>query len=486
MTTHSRSLLPLILFVFSLILPVRVPAAGTSLTFTPVADAYINESAPTTNYGTVTTLLVDSSPIERCYLRFTVSGVGTTPVASAILKIYPSASLSEGFSVNALSNTTWAENTINYNNAPAPGSAIQTSGAVTSGTWVSIDLTPYIQGDGTYNLALTALSSTKINLVSREAGANSPQLVVTLSSGGAATPTQTPSKTLTPTPSRTPTPTPTPTAASGSGKIPAFSHVIFILFENKEYGSIIGNSALPNFNGLAKQYTLLTQSYAVRHPSLPNYIALTSGSTQGITTDCTSCYLNVTNIADKIEASGRTWKAYLESMPSPCYLGNSGLYVQKHNPFVYYNNIRTNATRCKQKVVPLTQLDTDLQSGLPNFAFIMPNNCNSAHDCSTATADKWLGSMVSKIRASSSFDQKSLIVVTFDEGTTSASCCGLPASAGGHIATILISPLVKNGYEDATPYSHYSLLKMLEKAWGMPYLGLSADTDKNIISAPWK
>jgi phospholipase C len=269
--------------------------------------------------------------------------------------------------------------------------------------------------------------------------------------------------------------------------VPKFSHVIVMVFENEEITSIIGNSSAPNFNKLANQYALLTNDYAVGHPSLPNYIALTSGNTQGINSDCGSCSVNVTNIADLVESSGRTWKAYLESMPSDCYLNSGSGYTPNHNPFVHYNDIRNDSNRCQQHDVPFTQLDIDLQNRtLPSFAWITPNLCDSGHDCGTAGADKFLGPEVNKIVSSPAFDQNSLLIVTFDEGNSDASCCNLPSRAGGKVATILISGLVKPGYQDATPYSHYSILKTIETSWGLANLGHSNDAQTNSIMDVWK
>ncbi len=300
-------------------------------------------------------------------------------------------------------------------------------------------------------------------------------------------PTPTTPPTSSPTPTVTFTPTPTLSSPTPATQPPNFSHVITLILENREYSSVVGSASWPNFNTLEQHYTLLTNDYAVTHPSLPNYLALTGGSTQGITSDCTTCWVNATNIADTVETSGRSWKAYLESMPSPCYLGDSGTYAQKHNPFVYYNDIRTNTSRCQQDDVPLTQLDTDLANNqLPAYAWITPNLCDDGHDCSDSTADTWLGQEVNQILSSSAFDANSLLIVTFDEGTTDASCCGLPASAGGHIATLLIGNLVKAGYQDATAYDHYSLLKTIEAAWGLPSLGHEADAGTTTILAPWK
>ena len=125
-----------------------------------------------------------------------------------------------------------------------------------------------------------------------------------------------------------------------------------------------------------------------------------SGSTQNITSNCTDCFVNQPNLADEIEASGRTWKSYFEDMPSPCFIGNKNPYVQMFNPFLYFNSIRLDATRCDRSIVPLTQLEEDLAANqLPNFSFIMPNLCNSGHDCSAETADNWVGSMVTELQA---------------------------------------------------------------------------------------
>ncbi len=279
-----------------------------------------------------------------------------------------------------------------------------------------------------------------------------------------------------------------PNTGIGSGKIPVFDHIVLIVFENHGFDSVIGNTQMPTFNALASKYVLLTQYHAVRHPSLPNYIALMSGDTFGITKDCTDCFLPQTNLADRIEASGRTWKTYQEDMPSPCFLGNAEPYFQKHNPFLYFDDIRTNSDRCNRSIVPLTQLDADLAANqLPNFSFIMPNICNSGHDCDGSMSDKWLAPMIAKLQSAPALQKNSLIIVTFDESEgQNDSCCGLPKSAGGRVATILISPEAKAGFQDATPYSHYSLLKTILGAWSLPDLGNTAMGETQPILEPWK
>ena len=245
---------------------------------------------------------------------------------------------------------------------------------------------------------------------------------------------------------------------------------------------------MPIFNQFANDYTLLTQHYAVTHPSLPNYIAMVSGDTFEIDRNCEDCFISAPSLPDLIETSGRTWKTYQEDMPKPCFVGSWGDYAQKHNPFMYFDPIRLDAERCERTVRPLSDLSSDLAAGsLPNFVFITPNLCNDAHNCWLGITDEWLGlQMQSLLNYFSANSQSFLIILTWDEGDSNASCCGLPAKAGGRIATILISPQVKNGFEDATPYTLYSLLKTIAEAWGLPYLGHAADENTALIVAPWK
>ncbi len=290
-------------------------------------------------------------------------------------------------------------------------------------------------------------------------------------------------------PTRIPRPTNTPTAPPYQGKIPNFDHIVLIVFENEGYQSVIGSALMPNLNALAKQYVLLNNYFARTHPSLPNYISLVSGDTQKITSDCTTCFVNAPNLADEIEASGRTWKSYEESMPSACFVGDASPYAQKHDPFLYFDSIRNNPARCQQSIVPLTQLDTDLAANqLPNFSFITPNLCNDGHNCSVEVADKWLAQMVNKLQSSPALGQNSLIIITFDESGTdsTASCCGMPAKAGGQVATILISPQAKAGYVDNAPYSHFSLLKTILAAWALPDLAKTKMPQTQPIVNPWK
>ena len=264
---------------------------------------------------------------------------------------------------------------------------------------------------------------------------------------------------------------PLATPAPAPASLPAFSHIFTIVMENEESSSVVGNPSTPYINGLASRYGLATNYYAASHPSLPNYLALTAGSTFGIGSDCTSCYVSAVNIADQVEASGRSWRAYMEDMPSPCYTGAwSGNYAMKHDPFMYYNDIRDNPARCASHVVPFNQFSSDLNSGhVPNYVFITPNTCNDMHDCPVSTGDAWLQSVVPGITSSAAFQNGGVLFITWDEGASGAGCCG--DSWGGRVATLVISPLGIAGYHSGAAENHYSLLRTIEDAWHLGHLG---------------
>lgn len=257
---------------------------------------------------------------------------------------------------------------------------------------------------------------------------------------------------------------------TAAARRPGIGHIFIIVLENKEASRILGNPDAPYLNHLAAQYAQATNYYAIRHPSLPNYLALTGGDTFSITRDCRDCFVAADNIVTQLEAAGRSWKAYMEDMPSPCFVGDvPPLYRQKHNPFIYYDNIRTNPARCNQ-IVPFTEFAADLQAGvLPDFVWITPSMCHDMHDCSVNEGDAWLETWVSQILVSPTWQKNGVLFITFDEGKTDAGCCKY--AAGGQIVTLVISPLVRPGFKSDISYDHYSLLRTIEDTWGLPQLG---------------
>jgi phosphatidylinositol-3-phosphatase len=257
-----------------------------------------------------------------------------------------------------------------------------------------------------------------------------------------------------------------PSTARGHTRAPTLrslhlAHIFVIVEENKSYSEIVHNPAAPYLNKLIARSALATNYFALFHPSLPNYIALTSGSNHGIVDDrsppSAGNEIAVANLADRIQAGGRTWKEYAESMPSAGYAFDQGLYATKHNPFIYYQDIAGRPRRDRTHVVPFTRLAKDLRRvhTTPNFAFITPNLCNDMHDCPVASGDQWLARTVPLILQSRAFrTSPSLLVVTWDEGTSD-----------NHIATILAGNSVRKGYRSARRYDHYSLLRTIEAAW---------------------
>jgi hypothetical protein len=310
-----------------------------------------------------------------------------------------------------------------------------------------------------------------------------PTVAIPTSTNTLPIPTAVPTETIVPSATPQPLPTLTPTPS-----YPQFAHIVYVVFENKEFTDIMGSMYMPVFNRLANTYTLLTAFYAETHPSMPNYLAMVGGSTFDRTTNCEDCFVDAPSLADQIEASGRTWKDYQESMPSPCFIGSRDPYAQKHNPFIYFDPIRLDTPRCKEHIVPLTALDQDIANGtLPNFIFVTPNLCNDAHDCFVNVADAWLNTFLQKLTpVLDATQQPYLIILTWDEGATNEGCCGLPTHAGGRIATVLISPQVKLGFKDDTPYTHYSLLKTIETFWGLPLLGHAKDPEAVLIEKPFQ
>jgi acid phosphatase len=261
---------------------------------------------------------------------------------------------------------------------------------------------------------------------------------------------------------------------------------VILIFENKEYGVVIGNSQMPNYNRLAKENTLFTQQFAITHPSLPNYLALIAGDTFGVTKSCEDCFIDAPTLVDEVEAAGLTWKTYQEDFPRPCFLGSSHIYAQKHNPFIYFDSIRLNKERCDSHIVNLKELPNDLAAGtLPNFVFITPNICNDAHDCDVKTADTWLGPWVEQLQAYPGMRDDGLIILTWDEGNGDHGCCGIEPG-GGRVATVFISNRVKPGLKVDMPYTHYSILKTISAAFDLPYVGKAALDDYPLITDIWQ
>ncbi|WP_055489727.1 alkaline phosphatase family protein [Streptomyces sp. TP-A0356] len=242
-------------------------------------------------------------------------------------------------------------------------------------------------------------------------------------------------------------------SAHAAGSVPAPDHVVVVVFENHAYSQVIGSSSAPYINSLKSGGANLTQSYAETHPSQPNYFALFSGSTQGITDD--SCYTpgfsSAPNLASELIAAGRTWASYNESLPSQgSTTCSSGNYARKHNPWFGFSNVPTSTAKT------FAQFPTDY-STLPQLSFVVPNLCSDMHDCSVSTGDTWLKNNLGAY-ATWAKTHNSLLVVTFDEDNR---------LSGNRIPTVLYGQPVTAGSSSSTTYNHYDLLRTLEDTQGL-------------------
>ena len=238
--------------------------------------------------------------------------------------------------------------------------------------------------------------------------------------------------------------------------------------ENRSYSQVLGPSgSADRLAAYARRCAVATSYYALTHPSLPNYLAAVSGSTGGVTTDCSpaSCPQRRASMFGQITNHHRAWRGFAESMRSRCDRASYDSYAARHNPAVYFTPVRA---ACRQWDLAMggatgpfaTQLR---QQRLRAFTFVTPNLCHDGHDCSTATADDWLGRWLDRIVASPSYDAGHTVVfITWDEGLT---------GSDNRIATVVIGPSVQPGTRSATRFSHYSLLRTTEELLGLPLLG---------------
>ncbi len=280
------------------------------------------------------------------------------------------------------------------------------------------------------------------------------------------TPAPNPSPTPTPPPGPTPTPSPSPTPVPAPGT--QLGKVVLVVEENSSYSSVIGSSAMPYLNSLASQYGLATQYYADTHPSIGNYMMMTTG--QIITNnDSFNGPVSVDNIVRHLLAAGKTWKAYEESLPSVGYTGGDALpYLHRHDPLSYFTDV-VNSSVQQLNLVPFTQFATDLNANqLPDFSFVTPNMNNDAHNGPLSQADAWLQTNIAPLLNNADFQKNGLLIIVFDEAATSDSTHG-----GGRVAMVAVGPLVKKG-QSTTLYQHENLLKTIAL-----YLGI----DPNIGAA---
>jgi len=258
----------------------------------------------------------------------------------------------------------------------------------------------------------------------------------------------------------------------GTGKIPVVAHVFVLVEENHSYNSVIGNSAMPYTNSLAQKYALATQYYANRHNSLPNYFMLTVGDLV-TTNDLFTGTVSQNNVVRALTSAGKSWKVYAESLPQPGFTAASNApYARDHNPFTYFSDV-VNTSSQTANIVPFTQLATDLQNGtVPDYAMIVPDLSNDGHDCpgeagnctdtqKLSNIDDWVKNNIGPLINGSAL-QNSVLIYTWDEGDVNDM-----ANQGGHVATILVSPKVRAGFQSKTMYQHQSALELSMQLLGV-------------------
>jgi acid phosphatase len=246
--------------------------------------------------------------------------------------------------------------------------------------------------------------------------------------------------------------------------------VVLVVEENHSYSEVVGNASMPYFNSLASQYGLATQYFANAHPSLPNYLMLTTGLTETFDNNFDGT-ISDDNVVRELTKAGKSWKAYIESLPSPGYMGaNSGGYLRHHNPFSYLSDVQSDSSQAAN-VVPFSQFASDLANNtVPQYSLIVPNVSDDAHDGSLAQADGWLQTNIAPLLASSAFQSSGLLIITFDEAAQADIDHG-----GGHIATLVISSKSKKGFQSKTLYQHQSALRLTLAASGVnEFPGLAA------------
>lgn len=255
--------------------------------------------------------------------------------------------------------------------------------------------------------------------------------------------------------------------AGSTVPVPATGPVILIVFENKSDTDILPATDAPYLHELIARGALATDYQAIAHPSQPNYLALFSGSPQGVTDDRTHD-LSGQTLADQLEAAGKTWRVFAENYPADeCFTGDvndggvdgPGQYVRKHNAAISFTAISTSPARCAN-IQPLSRFSPDAA----DFIWVVPNMCHVMHECPIADGDTWLKSFLPRVLDSPAFAPggRGVVFITFDEGAD--------RSRNNEVVTLALGPTVRPGLRSDIAHSHYSLLRTIETGLGVPCL----------------
>ncbi len=252
--------------------------------------------------------------------------------------------------------------------------------------------------------------------------------------------------------------------------------VMLVVLENTDYEEAL---AQPFMAKLAREGGLLTNYFSVTHPSQPNYLAMTAGSTHEVTTNETVT-LDVRHVGDLLEAKGKTWKVYAEGYPGGCFLRPSlGPYLRKHVPFLSFRSVQENPARC-QRIVDASQLSTDVRKGsLADYSLYVPDRKNDGHDTGATHADRWLSKAFGPLLTDPRFMQDMVLIVTFDEGRP------FDGRPGNHVYAVFYGESVVPGSVSKDRYDHYSLLRTIEDIFGLGSLGRE-DAKASPVTGIWR
>src|SRR5258707_10260492 len=417
--------------------------AGVTASFSPSSIA-----APRSGSSTLTFTASSTASTGTSNVTVTASGGGVTHTTTVALTISPSAA--PNFTVTA------SPTSLSVTHGSSRSTTISTS--VSGGFNSAISLTPSGLPTGvSASFSPSSIpapgggSSTLTFTVGSTAISGTSNVTVTASGGGV---THTAGMSLT-------------VPQTNIFGITPPDHVVIVIEENHSFSSIIGSSSAPFINSLAQQGALFTQSFAIEHPSQPNYLDIFSGSNQGVTDDSCPHTFSTENLATELVAAGQTFTGFSEDLPAPGSTGfTSGAYARKHPPWVNFSNVPASANQ------PFTSFPTDF-TNLPTISIIDPNLNDDMHDGTIAQGDTWLQQHInSYIQFAQTHN--SLLIVTWDEDDS---------ASGNQIATIFVGPMVKQGQFTET-INHFNVLRTLEDMYGLTHVGSAATATP--ITDVWK
>jgi phosphatidylinositol-3-phosphatase len=471
-STAARSLLAMSMILCLALLAVPLSLSSASAATTTVslgasADTYLSTDSPDRNFGSAKSLTI-SHDSERVLLRFNLTFPTGATIQSATLRTYSEVPDKAHFIVHACTGS-WEEGSVTYGTQPACDSTVLARSDTTlrKGRYAAADLpVSAVPTSGAVSFGLDTTASRRSGSIASRESAKAPQLVVTYSNATAApSPTATsttaaaPSPTTTTTTAAAPSPTTTTTTATAVPNAQPVTKVLTIVEENHSLEQM--KAGMPYLYSLAQRFSYANNYVAIRHPSLPNYLAIAGGDTFGVTDDAdpASHPLSGQSVFGQAIAQGRTAGVYAESMPGNCVpSGNTAKgYAVKHNPWPYFVDERA---LCNAFDTPETGFGVAVSANaLPNAGMLIPNQCNDAHDCSLGTADSWLKNRLPNILASADFTSGKLaVVVTADEDDN---------TSGNKVLTVILHASLDGSHKVvSTALTHYSLSRFYSQTTG--------------------